>query len=106
MSFRNISAWCIRNPVPPVVMFVLLLLAGIVSFNRMDVNDQPDIEFPAVQVVVVQPGAAPTERATQVTQRVEAATRGVRGVDEMSSSVSEGNSRTLVQFELGHPSPH
>ena len=36
MSFRNISAWCIRNPVPPIVMFVLLLLAGIVSFNRMD----------------------------------------------------------------------
>src|SRR3546814_14813057 len=86
MSFRNISAWCIRNPVPPVVMFVLLLLAGIVSFNRMDVNDQPDIEFPAVQVVVVQPGAAPTELETQVTQRVEAAIRGVSGVDEMSRS--------------------
>ena len=85
MSFRNISAWCIRNPVPPVVMFVLLLLAGIVSFNRMDVNDQPDIEFPAVQVIVAQPGAAPTELETQVTQRVEAAIRGVSGVDEMSS---------------------
>ena len=62
MSFRNISAWCIRNPVPPIVMFVLLLLAGIVSFNRMDVNDNPDIEFPAVQVIVAQPGAAPSER--------------------------------------------
>ena len=103
MSFRNISAWCIRNPVPPVVMFVLLLLAGIVSFNRMDVNDQPDIEFPAVQVVVVQPGAAPTELETQVTQRVEAAVRGVSGVDEMSSYVSEGNSRTFVQFAIGTP---
>ena len=103
MSFRNISAWCIRNPVPPVVMFVLLLLAGIVSFNRMDVNDQPDIEFPAVQVVVVQPGAAPTELETQVTQRVEAAIRGVSGVDEMSSYVSEGNSRTFVQFAIGTP---
>ena len=56
MSFRNISAWCIRNPVPPIVMFVLLMLAGIVSFNRMDVNDNPDIEFPAVQVIVAQPG--------------------------------------------------
>ena len=103
MSFRNISAWCIRNPVPPVVMFVLLLLAGIVSFNRMDVNDQPDIEFPAVQVIVAQPGAAPTELETQVTQRVEAAIRGVSGVDEMSSYVSEGNSRTFVQFAIGTP---
>ena len=103
MSFRNISAWCIRNPVPPIVMFVLLLLAGIVSFNRMDVNDNPDIEFPAVQVIVVQPGAAPTELETQVTQRVEAAVRGVSGVDEMSSYVGEGNSRTMVQFAIGTP---
>ncbi|MDO9370891.1 MAG: efflux RND transporter permease subunit [Sphingopyxis sp.] len=103
MSFRNISAWCIRNPVPPVVMFVLLLLAGVVSFNRMDVNDNPDVEFPAVQVVVIQPGAAPSELETQVTQRVEAAVRGVSGVDEMSSFVGEGNSRTMVQFAIGTP---
>src|SRR3546814_9286211 len=103
MNFRNISAWCIRKPVPPIVLFVLLLLAGLVSFNRMDVNDQPDVEFPAVQVVVVQPGAAPTELETQVTQRVEAAIRGVTGVDEMSSYVGEGNSRTFVQFAIGTP---
>jgi len=103
MSFRNISAWCIRNPVPPIVLFILLLLAGLVSFNRMDVNDNPDVEFPAVQVVVVQPGAAPTELETQVTQRVEAAIRGVSGVDEMSSYVGEGNSSTFVQFAIGTP---
>ena len=103
MSFRNISAWCIRNPVPPIVLFALLLMAGLVSFNRMDVNDNPDVEFPAVQVIVVQPGAAPTELETQVTQRVEAAIRGVSGVDEMSSYVSEGNSRTFVQFAIGTP---
>jgi len=103
MSFRNISAWCIRNPVPPIVMFVLLLLAGVVSFNRMDVNDNPDVEFPAVQIVVAQPGAAPTELETQVTQRVEAAVRAVSGVEDMSSYVGEGNSRTMVQFAIGTP---
>ncbi|HEV2597045.1 efflux RND transporter permease subunit [Sphingopyxis sp.] len=103
MSFRNISAWCIRNPVPPIVLFILLLLAGVVSFNRMDVNDNPDVEFPMVQVVVVQPGAAPSELETQVTQRVEAAVRAVSGVDELSSYVGEGNSRTMVQFAIGTP---
>lgn len=103
MSFRNISAWCIRNPVPPIVMFALLLLAGIVSFNRMDVNDNPDVEFPAVQVIVSQPGAAPTELETQVTQRVEAAIRAVNGVEDMSSYVGEGSSRTMVQFAIGTP---
>ncbi|MGB3844965.1 MAG: efflux RND transporter permease subunit [Sphingopyxis sp.] len=103
MSFRNISAWCIRNPVPPIVLFVLLLLAGIVSFNRMDVNDNPDVEFPAVQVLVSQPGAAPTELETQVTQRVEAAVRAVSGVEDMSSYVGEGSSSTMVQFAIGTP---
>ncbi|HMG46610.1 MAG TPA: efflux RND transporter permease subunit [Allosphingosinicella sp.] len=103
MNFRNISAWSIRNPVPSLVLFVALTLAGIVSFLRMDVNDNPDIEFPAVSVVVSQPGAAPTELETQVTQRVEAAVRGVNGVDEITSRVSEGTSLTFVIFNIGVP---
>ena len=103
MSFRNISAWAIRNPVAPIVMFVALTLAGVISFMRMDVNQNPDISFPAVTVTVQQPGAAPTELEMQVTQRIEAALRGISGVDELSSYVSEGQSRTVVQFNIGIP---
>ncbi len=47
MNFRNISSWCIRNPVPPIVLFVGLMLAGLVAFTGMDVNNNPDIDFPA-----------------------------------------------------------
>ncbi|WP_439545153.1 efflux RND transporter permease subunit [Sandarakinorhabdus sp.] len=100
---RNISAWSIKNPVPPLVAFTLLLLAGTLSFRAMDINDQPDVEFPAAQVVVAQPGAAPEELETQVTQRVEAAVRNISGVDEVNSFVSEGSSRTMVQFAIGTP---
>jgi multidrug efflux pump subunit AcrB len=103
MSFRGISAWAIRNPVAPLVLFAALLLAGIVSFIRMDINQDPDIEFPAAQVIVSQPGAAPTELETQVTQRVEAAVRGINGVDEISSTISEGESSTFIQFAIGTP---
>jgi len=103
MNFRNISAWSIRNPIPPIVLFVALTLAGIVSFMRMDVNNNPDVSFPAVNVIVSQPAAAPTELETQVTQRIEAAVRGISGVDEMSSYVTEGQSRTFVQFSIGTP---
>jgi multidrug efflux pump subunit AcrB len=56
MNFRNISSWAIRNPVPPIVLFVALLLAGVVSFMRMDVNGQPDIEFPVVKRLGVAAG--------------------------------------------------
>ncbi len=103
MSFRNISAWAIRNPVPPIVLFVALTLAGIVSFMRMDVNNDPDIDFPIVVVLVNQPGAAPTELETQVTQRVEAALRNLQGVDQITSTVTEGTSQTLVQLDIGTP---
>ena len=50
MNFRNISSWCIRNPVAPIVLFVGLMLAGLVSFARMQVNNAPDIDFPAAIV--------------------------------------------------------
>ncbi len=103
MSFRNISAWSIRNPVPSLVLFFMLTLAGIVSFMRLDVNSQPDIDFPVVIVDISQPGAAPTELETQVTQRVEAALRSLQGIDEIDSTVTEGQSETVVQLAIGTP---
>ena len=103
MSFRNISAWAIRNPIPPIVLFIFLTLAGIIAFMGMDVNDSPDIEAPIITVSINQPGAAPTELETQVTQRVEAAVRSVNGVDELQSYVGEGYSNTTVIFDLGTP---
>ncbi|MFL6793719.1 MAG: efflux RND transporter permease subunit, partial [Sphingomicrobium sp.] len=103
MNFRNISSWCIRNPVAPIVLFVGLMLAGLISFAQMQVNNAPDIDFPAAIVSVSQPGAAPNELETQVTQRVESAVRGITGVEEISSTINEGNSQTFVQFKLGTP---
>jgi len=103
MNFRNVSSWSIRNPVFPIVLFVGLMLAGLISFARMQVNNAPDIDFPAAIVSVSQPGAAPNEMETQITQRVESAVRGVTGIDEISSTVTEGNSTTFVQFQLGTP---
>jgi len=59
MNFRNISSWCIRNPVAPIVLFVGLMLAGIIAFARMQVNNAPDIDIPVAFVSISQPGAAP-----------------------------------------------
>jgi len=101
MSFRNISAWSIRNPVVPIVLFTALLIAGVISFMRMAVVNDPDIEFPAVNIMISQPGAAPTEIETQITQRVEAAVRAVNGVDQIDSQAREGSSQTTVQFQIG-----
>lgn len=101
MNFRNISAWSIRNPVIPLVFFTGLLLAGIISFVQMDIVDQPDVEFPAVNVVISQPGAAPSEIENQITQNIESAVRSINGVRQIQSNASEGSSSTTVEFTVG-----
>ena len=95
MTFRNISAWSIKNPVPPIVLFIALTLAGLVSFMRMDVQNDPDVELPIAMVIVSQPGAAPSEMETQVTQRVEAAIRSLEGIDEINSTWTRGDRSSM-----------
>ncbi|RZK00056.1 MAG: efflux RND transporter permease subunit [Novosphingobium sp.] len=101
MDFSKISAWSIKNPIVPIVMFTALMLAGIVAFMRMDVQQQPDIEFPMVIVTISQPGAAPTEIENQITQRIESSIRSINGIAAISSTASEGSSQTQIEFELG-----
>ncbi|MGI8942938.1 MAG: efflux RND transporter permease subunit [Qipengyuania sp.] len=101
MNLRNISAWSTRNPIIAIVMFTGLTIAGIVSFNRLAVINFPEVEFPSVEVSIGQPGAAPSEIETQITQKVEAAVRSINGVETIESSAREGNSYTKVQFSIG-----
>ena len=101
MNLNNISAWSIRNPVVPIVLFLALTIAGIISFRNMDVQNDPDIEFPVVVVSISQPGAAPTEITTQITQKVESAIRSVQGVRNINASSSEGNTTVSAEFEIG-----
>ncbi|WP_120717006.1 efflux RND transporter permease subunit [Tsuneonella amylolytica] len=101
MNMRNISAWSIRNPVIPIILFAGLLIAGLVAFNRMTVINFPEVDFPAVTINVAQPGAAPTEVETQITQKIEGAVRSINGVEEISSTASEGSSSTFVFFTVG-----
>ena len=101
MNLNNISAWSIRNPVVPIVLFVALTLAGIMAFINMDVQNDPDIEFPVVVVSISQPGAAPTEITTQITQKVESAIRSVQGVRNIDATSTEGNTTISAEFEIG-----
>ena len=100
---RNISAWAIRNPVIPIVLFTFLLAMGLFAFRDMDINLNPDITSPAANVSISQPGASPPELEIQITRRVEAAVRGINGVNEINSSIREGNSNTFISFEIGTP---
>ena len=100
---RNISSWAIKNPIPPIVLFMILTLAGIVAFARLDINAMPDISVPIISVNVSQPGAAPVEIEKQITQRIEGAVAGLGNVKTITSWMREGSSTTIVEFQLGTP---
>ena len=97
----NISAWCIRNPIPPIVLFLLLTVAGMTSLWTLGVEEEPNIDVPWVTVNVTDSGAAPTEIETQITRKVEDAVSGVPGVKHVHSNVNTGISNTNIEFELG-----
>jgi hydrophobe/amphiphile efflux-1 (HAE1) family protein len=100
---RNLSAWAIRHPVTPVVLFVVLFFMGVVSFIRLPINQNPDISFPYVIVGVSQPGAAPPEIETQIIQKVEGAVANIGGVKHIQSTALEGQANIGIEFQIGTP---
>lgn len=99
----NISAWAIRNPVPPILLFTALMALGFYAFSNLAVTRFPNIDIPVVSVVITQAGAAPIELESQVTKKIEDAIAGVSGVKHITSNVVEGASTTLIEFRLGTP---
>ena len=96
----NISGWAIRNPVPPILLFVVLVALGLVSFAGLPITRFPNIDVPIISVAVTEPGSAPSELETQVTKRVEDAVAGVSGIKHITSTVTDGSSVTAVEFRL------
>jgi HAE1 family hydrophobic/amphiphilic exporter-1 len=97
----NISAWSIKQPIPSIVLFILLTILGLHSFNTLGVDENPNIDVPIISVVISQVGAAPSELETQVTKKIEDALAGVNNIKHITSTVNEGASSTAIEFELG-----
>ncbi|MBE8998705.1 efflux RND transporter permease subunit [Nostoc sp. LEGE 12447] len=100
MSF-NISAWSIKKPVPTIVLFLILTVVGWFSFLSLGIDTNPNIDVPTVSIKVTQPGAGPAELESQVTKKIEDAVAGLGNIDFMISTVSDGNSKTTINFVLG-----
>jgi multidrug efflux pump subunit AcrB len=96
----NVSTWAIRNPIAPLVLFLVLIVLGLVSFRGLAVTRMPNVDVPIVSVTITQGGAAPSELQTQVTKWVEDSIAGVRGVKHITSAITEGSSVTTVEFRL------
>jgi len=95
-----VSAWAIRQPLPSIVLFVVLTVLGLWGFASLPITRFPNIDIPIITINITQSGAAPSELETQVTKRVEDAVAGVSGVKKIKSSISDGLSTTSIEFRL------
>jgi hydrophobe/amphiphile efflux-1 (HAE1) family protein len=99
----NISAWAIRHPITPIVLFVVLFFLGVVAFIRLPINLAPDISFPMVRVNITQPGAAPSEMETQIAQKVEGSIASIGNVRNITTYILEGSVNIFLEFQIGTP---
>ncbi|MFE1744834.1 efflux RND transporter permease subunit [Coleofasciculus sp. H7-2] len=97
----NISAWSIRKPVPTLVLFLFLTVVGWFSFTGLGIDINPNIDLPTVSITVTQAGAGPAELESQVTKPIEDAVAGLGNIDQLTSTVNDGVSTTVVNFVLG-----
>ncbi|MEO6598855.1 MAG: efflux RND transporter permease subunit, partial [Polyangiaceae bacterium] len=80
-------------------MLVILVL-GTVGYRGLGIDQFPNVDIPIVVVTTVLPGAAPEEMETDVTDKIEGAVNQIAGVDDLTSTSSEGVSQIIVRFKL------
>lgn len=99
----NVSSWSIRNPIPAVMLFVMLTFAGLLSFQAMKVQNFPDIDLPTVSVTAALPGAAPGQLETDVARKIEDAIATTQGLKHIYTKVQDGAVTITAEFRLEKP---
>lgn len=99
----NVSSWSIKNPIPAVMLFVLLSFGGMLSFKAMKVQNFPDIDLPTVSVSASLPGAAPAQLETEVARKLENSIATVQGLKHIYTKVQDGGVTITAEFRLEKP---
>ena len=97
MWFTQIS---LRNPVFATMVMLALMVLGVFSFQRLQIDQFPNIDFPVVVVTTEYPGASPEIVESEVTKKVEEAVNAISGVNALSSRSYEGQSVVIIEFQL------
>ncbi len=96
----NFSAFSIRNPIPAILLFILLSIAGVLAFKAIGVQDFPDIELPMVTVEAQLPGAAPATLETEVARKLENSIATLQGIKNLYTKILEGVVVITIEFVL------
>ncbi len=96
----NVSAYSIRNPVPSVLLFIMLTLLGVMGFRSMKIQQFMDIDLPMVIVTAALPGAAPAQLETEVARKIENSIASVQGLKHLYSTARDGSVTVTAEFRL------
>ena len=96
----NLAKLSIRQHVLTWMLSLVLVLFGLISYQRVGVDRLPEIDFPMLSVATVLPGADPDIIDASVTNIIESAVNSVSGIESIQSSSLAGVSVVMVQFEL------
>ena len=99
----NVSAWSIKNPIPAVLLFIMLTLVGLMGFSGMKVQNFPDIDLPTVTVTAALPGASPAQLETEVARKLENSVATLQGIKHIYTKVQDGSVMVTVEFRLEKP---
>lgn len=96
----SLSEICIRRPVFATVLSLVIVLVGLVSYDRLSIREYPNIDPPVVSVDTLYPGASAEIVETKVTTVIEDALAGIEGIDFMKSTSRQERSQVTVTFNL------
>ncbi|WP_397379427.1 efflux RND transporter permease subunit [Pseudomonas sp.] len=97
----TLSDICIRRPVFATVLSLIVVLLGLMAYDRLSVREYPNIDVPIVTVNVTYPGASPEIMESQVAQPIEDVLSGIEGLDFVTSISRSENTQITAQFRLG-----
>src|SRR6516225_6053104 len=95
-----LAALSVKRPVFASVLILSLTVVGAFAFTLLGVDRFPKVDFPTVVVTTVQPGAAPEQIETEVSDKIEEGVNTISGIDELRSVSSEGVSTVVISFLL------
>lgn len=96
----NLTKTAINRPVFTLMMMLAAILMGVIGFNSMRKEQNPDVSFGTITILAIYPGANPEEVATLVSRPIEEAISGVNGLQNVTSTSVEGRSVVVAQMEL------
>ncbi len=97
MWFTQVS---LKNPVFATMVMLAIVVLGLFSYQRLQVDQFPNIDFPVVVVTTEYPGASPEIVESEVTKKIEEGVNSIAGINALTSRSFEGQSVVIIEFQL------